>query len=194
MLFATTNKGKIKEIREIVSEYGLCVKFLDEAGVPDLRVAETGSTFFENAAAKAKAYAEFTGQPALSDDSGLEIDALGNEPGVDSALYMGADTPYEIRNDAILKRMENIPEANRTARFICVVACAWPDGKIIFSEGLMKGFVARKPAGSNGFGYDPIFYLPQYQMTSAELPPETKNKISHRAEAVRRMCATLAVL
>lgn len=159
---------------------------MKEAGLK-LDIEENGTTFEENAIIKARAVCEATGEPALADDSGLEIDYLNKEPGVYSARYAGVDTPYEIKNQMLMDRLEGVPDEKRTARFVCVIAAVFPDGRVITQTGTMEGIIAHEAKGENGFGYDPIFFLPAYGCTSAELSPEDKNAISHRGVALRKM-------
>ena len=149
-------------------------------------------SFQENALIKARAVHEASGALVLADDSGLEIDALGKEPGIYSARYMGEDTSYDIKNANLIERVKDVPEDRRGARFICAVAAVLPDGRSLVQTGVMEGRVAYAPAGENGFGYDPIFFLPDRGCTSAQLPPEEKNLISHRGKALRLMRDILA--
>ena len=193
MIFATGNQGKMKEIREILADTEYEVVSMKEAGV-DAEIIEDGTTFEENAVIKAKAIMELTGELTLADDSGLEIDALNKEPGVYSARYMGEDTPYPVKNQKILDRMEGVPEKERTARFVCVIAAAFPDGQIRTSRGTMEGIIGYEIKGENGFGYDPLFYIPSLGKTMAELTMEEKNKISHRGKALRALVSKLASL
>ena len=186
MIFATGNQGKMKEIREILADTEYEVVSMKEAGV-DAEIIEDGTTFEENAVIKAKAIMELTGELTLADDSGLEIDALNKEPGVYSARYMGEDTPYPVKNQKILDRMEGVPEKERTARFVCVIAAAFPDGQIRTRRGTMEGIIGYEIKGENGFGYDPIFFLPELGRYSAELCSEEKNRLSHRGEALRKI-------
>jgi XTP/dITP diphosphohydrolase len=176
----TSNAHKLAELRAILGDLTL-LSLGDVAPIPD--VAETGATFAENAVLKATAYASASGLLALADDSGLEIDALGGEPGVYSARWAGEGTPYSERFRIILERMAQTPPEQRTARFRCVIAIAGPDGLLATAEGVLEGMIAPEPQGAGGFGYDPIFYLPAYGKTVAELPAEVKNRISHRALA-----------
>jgi XTP/dITP diphosphohydrolase len=181
-LLGTSNAHKLAELRAILGDLPLTLLGLgDLASVPD--VAETGDTFAANAILKATAYARASGLLTLADDSGLEIDALGGEPGVHSARWAGADTPYSERFRIILERMAQTPPERRTARYRCVIAIAGPDGLLATAEGVLEGMIATEPRGAGGFGYDPIFYLPAYGKTVAELPAEEKNRISHRARA-----------
>ena len=186
MIFATSNEGKLKEIREILGDLDYRIISLKEAGV-DVEIVEDGTTFEENAIIKARTVMEATGCLTLADDSGLEIDYLGKEPGINSARYMGENTSYRIKNQILLDRLHGVPAIVRTARFVCVVAAAFPDGRIETRRGTIEGRIADKPAGENGFGYDPIFYLPERGMTTAEITPEEKNAISHRGKALRQI-------
>jgi XTP/dITP diphosphohydrolase len=186
VLLGTSNQHKLAELRAILGGLPLAFIGLDEAfaavaTVPD--VDETGVTFAENAILKAEAYARASGLLTLADDSGLEIDALGGEPGVYSARWAGADTPYSERFRLILERLAATPESQRTARYRCVIAIASPAGLLATTEGVLEGMIASTPRGAGGFGYDPIFYLPEYGKTVAEIPAEVKNRISHRARA-----------
>jgi XTP/dITP diphosphohydrolase len=184
LLLATTNPGKLREYREIFAELPFRLTTLDEQGI-DLDVEETGATFAENALLKARAYAQASGLLTLADDSGLEIDALGGDPGVRSARWPTVDTPYPERFKLIFERLANLPPEQRTARFRCVIALARPDGWHELVEGVVEGIIADAPRGANGFGYDPIFYLPALGSTTAELSPEEKHRISHRGRAAR---------
>lgn len=186
MIFATGNMGKMKEIRAILGDIGEEILSMKEAGI-DMDIVEDGSTFEENAIIKAKAVMEHTGQLALADDSGLEIDALNKEPGIYSARYMGEDTPYEIKNSNLIERMKGVKGKDRSARFVCVIAAAFPDGEIITTRGTIEGVIAEEPAGENGFGYDPIVYVPEYGMTTGQMDPDAKNAISHRGKALTAM-------
>ncbi|MDO4262539.1 MAG: XTP/dITP diphosphatase [Eubacteriales bacterium] len=186
IIFATGNEGKMKEVRMILADLGLPVLSLKEAGI-DADVEENGTTFEENAAIKAKAIAKLTGQLVLADDSGLEVDALNKEPGIYSARYMGHDTSYRIKNQSIIDRLEGKSGPERSARFVCAIAAAFPDGRVLTTRGTMEGRIGYEERGENGFGYDPIFYLPDYGRYSAELSLETKNQLSHRGKALRLM-------
>ncbi len=191
IVFATGNAGKMREIREILKGLGAEVLSMKEAGA-DIEIEENGKTFEENALIKARAVWAVTGGIVLADDSGLEIDHLNGEPGVLSARYMGEDTSYEIKNRSLIERLEGVPEEERGARFRCVIAAVLPDGRTFTTEGTMEGRIAHEPAGSGGFGYDPILMLPQYGKTSAEITMEEKNAISHRGKALRAMERRLA--
>lgn len=186
IVFATGNQGKMREIRQIMGDMDVTVLSMKEAGI-ESDVEETGTTFEENAILKAKAAATGTSYIVLADDSGLEIDFLGGEPGIYSARYMGEDTSYEIKNHNLLKRLEGVEDEKRTARFVCAIAACFPDGTVLTTKGVVEGRIAWEPAGEGGFGYDPIFYLPEYGATSAELPAEEKNAVSHRGRALRAM-------
>ena len=186
VVFATGNENKLKEIRQITADMDIEVVSMKDAGVYT-DVDETGTTFEENAYLKASAIAKKCGLPTLADDSGLEIDYLGKQPGIYSSRFMGEDTPYPEKNAELLRRMEGVPDEKRTARFVCAICYVRPDGSNETVKATMEGIVAHQAAGSNGFGYDPIFFLPDRGCTSAELPPEEKNRISHRGKALRMM-------
>lgn len=186
IIFATGNQGKLREIRMILEGTGLEIISMKEAGVTG-DIEENGTTFKENALIKAKAVCSMTGMPALADDSGLVIDALGGEPGIHSARYLGHDTSYDIKNNDLIRRLEGVPDEKRSARFVCAIACALPDGRTFTEEAAMEGRIGYEIRGENGFGYDPIFFLPEYGCTSAEISPEEKNRISHRGKALRAM-------
>ena len=186
IIFATGNEGKMKEVRMILEDLGLPVLSLKDAGIT-ADVEENGTTFEENAQIKAKAIMEMTGALVLADDSGLEVDALDKEPGIYSARYMGHDTSYHIKNQNIIDRLEGKVGGERSARFVCAIAAAFPDGRVLITRGTMEGQIGYEEKGENGFGYDPIFYLPEYQCYSAELSLEEKNKLSHRGKALRLM-------
>lgn len=186
IIFATGNQGKMKEIKMILADMDVEVLSLKEAGI-EADIVEDGATFEENAVIKAKTIMEMTGDIVLADDSGLEIDYLNKEPGIYSARYMGEDTSYDIKNNNLIGRLNGVPDEERTARFVCVIAAAFPNGDILTTEGTIEGMIGYEIKGSNGFGYDPIFYLPQYQCTTAELDMELKNELSHRGKALRAM-------
>lgn len=171
----------------ILSDMGMEILSMKEAGV-DADITENGATFEENAMIKATAIAKLLpGDIVLADDSGLEIDYLNKEPGVYSARYMGEDTPYEVKNKNLIDRLEGVPKEQRTARFVCAIAAVLPDGSTRTTRGTIEGYIGWEPAGTNGFGYDPIFYVDAYGCSTAELPPEEKNKVSHRGNALRAM-------
>jgi len=191
IIFATGNKDKMKEIREILKDLNCEILSMKEAGlVTD--VEENGSTFEENALIKAKAIAMLSKEQGnedivLADDSGLEIDALNKEPGIYSARYMGEDTPYSIKNANLISRLDGVKDEDRTARFVCAVAAVLPTGESMVVRGTIEGIIGYEEKGSNGFGYDPIFYVPAYGCTTAELPLEKKNEISHRGNALKQI-------
>ncbi|MCD8396573.1 MAG: RdgB/HAM1 family non-canonical purine NTP pyrophosphatase [Lachnospiraceae bacterium] len=186
MIFATGNPDKLREIRMILSHSEMEIISMKEAGVSD-DIIEDGETFEENAVIKARTIMERTGEIVLADDSGLEIDFLDKAPGIYSARFMGKDTSYEIKNAVLLEKLSGVPDEERTARFVCAIACAVPDGRILTCNGVMEGIIGYESRGENGFGYDPIFYLPECGCYSAELDPVRKNELSHRGKALRRM-------
>ena len=195
IVFATGNKDKMREIRQILGGLDAEILSMKEAGV-DVDVEENGSTFSENARIKADAIfnilkekepEEAGNTVVLADDSGLEIDYFGGEPGIYSARYLGKDTPYTEKNSIILQRLEGVEDEKRTARFVCAIAARLPEGKKLDTMGKMEGRIAYSISGENGFGYDPIFFLPEYGKTSAQLSPEEKNAVSHRGKALRDM-------
>ena len=189
IIFATGNQDKMREIREIMSDVAAGILSMKEAGV-EADIVEDGSTFEENALIKASAVAgnlQGKGVVVLADDSGLEVDALGGEPGIYSARYMGEDTPYEAKNREILRRLEGVPKEGRSARFVCAIAAVFPDGQSCVARETIEGYIGWEPAGENGFGYDPIFYVDEYGCTTAQLLPEVKNRLSHRGKALRAM-------
>ena len=186
LVFATGNVGKMREIRMIMEDTGMEILSMKEIGInPD--IVEDGSTFTENAVIKAKAVAALTDAIVLADDSGLEIDALNKEPGIYSARYMGEETSYRIKNANLIERLEGVPDEKRTARFVCAIAAVLPDGELLTTQGTVEGRIGYEEKGENGFGYDPIFFLPEFGCTSAELTDEQKNEISHRGKALRAM-------
>lgn len=197
LIFATGNEHKMKEIRMILADLGMEILSQKEAGI-QADVVEDGATFEENAQIKAGeiskialAMPEYKDAIVLADDSGLEIDYLGGEPGIYSARYLGEDTSYDIKNQVILDRLAGVPDEERTARFVCAIAAALPDGRKEAVRGTMEGIIGHEIAGENGFGYDPVFYLPEYGCTSAQLSPEKKNELSHRGEGLRKIRAVL---
>ena len=176
----------MKEIRAILADLGVPVLSMKEAGIT-AEIVEDGKTFEENADIKARTIMELTGDVVLADDSGLEIDWLNGEPGIYSARYMGEDTSYDIKNSHLIQILDGVPQEQRTARFVCVISAAFPDGRILHGRGTIEGMIGYEIKGENGFGYDPIFYLPEYGCTTAELPPEKKNELSHRGKALREI-------
>ena len=186
IIFATGNEGKMREIRMILADLGLEILSMKEVGL-SADIVENGITFEENATIKAKGIAALCQDIVLADDSGLEIDALNKEPGVYSARYMGENTSYHIKNRNLIERLENVPDEQRTARFVCAIAAVLPDGRVLETKAAMEGRIGYEERGENGFGYDPIFMLPEYGKSTAELTPEEKNKLSHRGKALRFM-------
>lgn len=188
IIFATGNKDKMKEIKMILSDLNMEIQSMKEAGI-SVDIDENGTTFEENSIIKAKAVSEELKKKGieaivLADDSGLEIDYLNKEPGIYSARYMGEDTSYRIKNANLIERLNGVPDELRTARFVCAIAAVMPDGTSFTKRGTIEGIIGYEEKGENGFGYDPIFYLPEYKCYSAELSPEEKNKISHRGKAL----------
>ncbi len=190
MLIATYNQGKIREYRELLIELGNQLVGLDDLGITE-QAQETGDSFAENALIKARTYAQLSGHVTLADDSGLEVDALCKRPGVYSARYGGPGLTDEQRYLKLLGEMENLASADRRARFRCAIAVAWPDGRCALTTGSCEGEISPEPLGTHGFGYDPVFFVPEYQRTMAELPEAIKNRISHRARAARAMVELL---
>lgn len=186
IIFATGNKNKMREIRDILSDLGMEILSMKEAGI-DKEINEDGKTFEENALIKARAVAEDTDAVVLADDSGLEIDYLNKEPGIYSARYLGEDTSYEIKNQALLDRLSGVKKEDRTARFVCAIAAVLSDKREFVVRETIEGYIGEKPAGTNGFGYDPIFYVDEYGCSTAELSEEKKNEVSHRGKALRAM-------
>ena len=187
IIFATGNENKMKEIRMILKDLGMEILSMKEAGV-EIEIVEDGMSFEENAEIKARAVARvLTNDIVLADDSGLEIDYLDKAPGIYSARFAGEDTSYDIKNRILLYRLEGVPDEERTARFVCAVAAVFPDGTVSTVRKTIEGRIAEEAAGDNGFGYDPIFYVPEYGCTTAEMKPEQKNELSHRGKALRAM-------
>ncbi len=186
IIFATGNKGKIKEIQMILADLGVEVVTMKEAGIV-IDIEENGQTYEENALIKARAVAEYADCVVMADDSGLEIDYLNNEPGIYSARYMGEDTSYTIKNANLIERLQGVPDEERTARFVCAIAAVFPDGKEVTTRGIIEGRIGYEEKGANGFGYDPIFYVPRFGKTTAELSEEEKNQVSHRGNALMLM-------
>ena len=186
IIFATGNQHKMKEIREILGDIGLEIVSMKEAGI-EADIVEDGKTFEENAMIKATEIAKLCDDIVLADDSGLEIDYLDKAPGIMSARFMGEDTSYDIKNQALIDKLEGVPKEKRTARFVRAIAAVLPSGKQIVTRGTIEGMIGYEIAGENGFGYDPIFYVEEYGCTTAQLSPEEKNKVSHRGNALMAM-------
>ena len=191
IVFATGNQDKMREIREILSDLDMEIVSMEEAGVY-MDVNESGTSFSENSQIKATVIAQElqdrnqqAGTIVMADDSGLEVDYLHKEPGIYSARYLGKDTSYTEKNNTIIERLHGVPDEKRTARFVCAIAAVMPDGMILSTNESMEGQIGYEISGQNGFGYDPIFFLPEYGKTAAELSEEEKNKISHRGKALR---------
>lgn len=184
LIFATGNEGKMKEIRMILGDLDYEILSLKEAGIT-ADIVEDGKTFEENAVIKATEISKIANCLVLADDSGLEVDYMDKMPGIFSARWMGEDTSYAVKNQKIIDNLEGVPDEERTARFVCAIAAAFPDGRVVTKRGTIEGIIGYEERGENGFGYDPIFFLPEYGKTTAELSPEEKNKISHRGKALR---------
>ena len=186
LIFATGNQDKMKEIRRILGDLDYEILSMKEAGIK-ADIVENGRTFEENAVIKATAISKMAGCLVLADDSGLEVDYMDKMPGIMSARWMGEDTSYTVKNAKIIENLEGVPDEKRTARFVCAIAAAFPDGRVITKRGIIEGIIGYEERGENGFGYDPIFFLPEYGKTTAELSPEEKNKISHRGRALEQI-------
>lgn len=189
IVFATGNAGKMREIKQILDDIGIDIVSMKEAGYTS-NPEENGKSFEENALIKARALASLINDGetiVMADDSGLEVDALHKEPGIYSARYLGEETPYSVKNKNIIDRLEGIEPEKRTARFVAAIAAVLPDGTELTTRGTIEGKIGYEERGANGFGYDPIFYLPDMSRSTAELPPEEKNKISHRGRALELM-------
>ena len=193
IVFATANEGKVKEIKEILKDFPIEVVSMKEMGIT-ADIEENGATFEENSLIKARALVKLTGLPALADDSGLEVDYLNGEPGIYSARYLGRDTDYDYKNNYIIDKLSGAKGEERSARFVCVISLVLPDGREFVERGVVEGLIGYEQKGENGFGYDPIFYLPEYGKTSAEIPPEEKNRISHRGKALTAMKKLIVTL
>lgn len=189
IIFATQNAGKMREIRMILADMGREILSLGEAGIT-ADVEEDGTSYRENALIKARAAAVSSGASGavvLADDSGLEVDYLHGEPGIYSARYLGEDTSYDVKNEKLIERLQDAAEEERTARFVCAIAAVLPDGTELTTQAAIEGRIAHEESGSHGFGYDPIFYVPEFGRTTAELSEEEKNQVSHRGKALRLM-------
>ena len=186
LIFATTNEGKMKEIRMILADLGMEILSLKDMNI-NVDIEENGKTFEENAIIKAKAICELTGEMVLADDSGLEVDYMDKSPGVYSARYLGEDTPYSVKNQTIIDNLKDAKGEERSARFVCAIAAAFPDGRVLTTQATIEGYIGYEEKGTNGFGYDPLMYVPEYDMTTGQMEPEMKNKISHRGKALELM-------
>lgn len=186
LIFATTNEGKMKEIRMILADLGMEILSLKDMKI-NVDIEENGKTFEENAIIKAKAICELTGEMVLADDSGLEVDYMDKAPGVYSARYLGEDTPYSVKNQTIIDNLKDAKGEERSARFVCAIAAAFPDGRVLTTQATIEGYIGYEEKGTNGFGYDPLMYVPEYDMTTGQMEPEMKNKISHRGKALELM-------
>ncbi len=195
IIFATGNAGKMREIREILGDIDMEILSMKEAGI-EADIVEDGASFEENAVIKARAVADKLAgrrEPAyaeaivMADDSGLAIDALNGEPGIYSARYLGEDTPYSVKNRSLIARLAGVPDEKRTARFVCAIAAVLATGETLVTQGVIEGRIGYEEKGGNGFGYDPIFWVPEYGCTTAQLSEEEKNRISHRGRALRAM-------
>jgi len=189
-IVATKNKGKLGEIKEILRDFPFEVISMEEAGITK-DIEESGTTFEENAMIKAEEIFRATGEMVMADDSGLEVDYLGGAPGIYSSRFAGEGATDEEKNMKLLKLLEGVPFEKRSARFVCVIAVIFPDGQRFTVKGTCDGYIGFEPIGVNGFGYDPLFYLPEYNMTTAQLEPELKNRISHRGRALAKMVEEL---
>ena len=194
IVLASNNPGKVREISELLNGLDLEIVPQSQLGAPD--VEETGLTFVENAILKARSTAQFTGQPTIADDSGLEVDALHGEPGIYSARYAGVGASDQQNLDRLLERMEGLPDVQRTARFQCLMVYLehWRDPTPLLCQGVWHGRILRQPCGHNGFGYDPVFYVPTHDCSAAELAPELKNTLSHRGQALRQLVQRLSTM
>lgn len=189
ILFATGNEGKMREIRSILADTGAKILSMKEAGV-SVDIEENGTDFKENALIKARAVSAAlteTDSVVLADDSGLVIDALDGEPGIYSARYMGEDTSYDVKNTNLIERLEGVPDEKRTARFVCAIAAVMPDGREFTVQAAIEGRIGYEQKGEGGFGYDPIFYVPEFGKTTAEMTAEEKNRVSHRGKALEQI-------
>ena len=186
IVFATGNAGKIREIQKILGDLSCEIISMKEAGI-QIDIEEDGSTYEENALIKAREVAKYTDAIVMADDSGLEIDYLNKEPGIYSARYMGEDTSYRIKNANLIARLDGVPDEQRTARFVCAIAAVLPNGEELCERGVIEGIIGYEERGEGGFGYDPIFFVPEFGKSTAELTEEEKNKVSHRGKALEKM-------
>lgn len=186
IIFATTNQGKVREVKMMMEGFDVELYTMKEAGI-NIDIVEDGTTFEENAIIKAKTIMEITGEIALADDSGLEVDYLDGAPGIYSARFLGENTSYDEKNSYIIEKLKDAKGKERSARFVCAMAAAFPDGEVITCKGTIEGLIGYEQKGTNGFGYDPIVYVPEFEMTTGEMTPELKNSISHRGKALEQM-------
>ncbi|WP_455716909.1 XTP/dITP diphosphatase [Anaerosporobacter sp.] len=186
IIFATGNAGKMKEVRIILADLGYEILSLKDIGY-DKEIIEDGKTFEENALIKASVIAEEMNEIVLADDSGLEVDYMDKQPGIYSARFLGEETSYHIKNQYIIDQLKDAKPEERTARFVCAIACVYPDGKKLTTRGTIEGYIGYEERGENGFGYDPIFMVPEFNCSTAELDIEKKNQISHRGKALEAM-------
>lgn len=189
-IVATKNKGKLAEIKEILHDFSFEVISMEEAGITK-DIEENGTTFEENALIKAEEIFRVTGEMVMADDSGLEVDYLNGAPGIYSSRFAGEGATDEDKNKKLLKLLEGVPFEKRSARFVCVIAVIFPDGQRFTVKGTCDGYIGFEPIGNNGFGYDPLFFMPEYNMTTAQMEPEQKNRISHRGKALAKMVEEL---
>lgn len=190
IIIASNNNGKIIEVKQMLKDKDIELLSMKEAGV-NIDIDENGTTFEENALIKAREVMKLTGEITIADDSGLEVDYLDKQPGIYSARFMGHDTSYDIKNKAIIDKLDGVEGDKRSARFVCAMAAVFPDGTELVERGSMEGRIAYEIKGDNGFGYDPIMYIPEYDKTSAQLSPDEKNNISHRGKALKKLCDNL---
>ncbi|QUH24816.1 XTP/dITP diphosphatase [Serpentinicella alkaliphila] len=193
VVIATSNTHKLDEIKEILSDFQFDIKSMSEVGLGGLEIIEDGSTFEENAMIKAKTVMNKTGYASIADDSGLEVDAINKAPGIYSARFAGENATDAQNNEKLLNLIANVPEDLRTGRFICAIAMVFPNGESIITRGTCEGSIGFEPTGNGGFGYDPLFIVPEYNKTFGEIPAEIKNKISHRANALNELKSSLKV-
>lgn len=187
MILASSNIHKLEEIMEITKEFGVELITMSDAGLVDFEIEENGDTFEENSMIKAKAVVEELGEDAIADDSGLMVDYLGGDPGIYSARYSGEDKNYDANNKKLLKELSGVPMEKRTAKFVSVITLLTTDGRSLVVRGEIEGLISEDESGANGFGYDPLFYIPSKGKTFAELTSDEKNQISHRANALIKL-------
>lgn len=190
IVFATGNAGKVREVQAILADMGMEVLSMKEAGI-SIDIEENGTTYEENALIKAREVAKYTDAIVMADDSGIEIEYMDNGPGIFSARFLGEDTSYTIKNNYIIQKLDGVPDEKRTARYVCAIAAVLPNGKELTTRGVFEGRIGYEEAGENGFGYDPIFYVPKFGKTTAQLASEEKNQVSHRGIALEAMKAQL---